>query len=890
MSWLDGLRARMRDLGRGAAEERLNEEIAFHLEMEARRNERGGLDAAEARRRARLAFGGAESVREEVRGGRPLSWLDDALRDARQAWRSLRREPAFAWSALLTIALGIGANTAIFGVVDALFLRAPAGVDDASSIVQLYIARDEGNVQTGTYGGAGSFLDYRAVRDNVQAFEETAASLYALEVDLDRGPEAQRIGAAVVTQSYLPMLGIEAERGRLFVAEEDSLDGTHPVAVVSYGFATDYFGSADDAIDGTLLLNGQRVTVIGVLERGFVGISTDPVDVWLPMAMAASLGVAPQQGWRDMPGMMIVNTLGRLAPGTDAEAAAAVAQSVLRGAAAEHPDFDQTPRVLTGTLVAAGSPSPSPAADLSIWLLAVTLLLLLIACANVANLLLTRHAARQRETATRVALGAQRSRLLRQHLTESFLLAFAGGVLGLLLAFLAGRLIVQFPVPPNAADMSARPILFALALALITALISGSAPALQTARADLGHSLKDRHGSGRRGRGLQRALIAVQGALAVVLLVGTGLFVRSLREVAAIDTGMQYEELLNVSVDLANAGFDAAQQEEFFGAARARVLELPSVVSASMVHFGPFVGMAYGAPVDLMGPDTMAVEPGPDMNWVGAGYFATVGSDMIGGREFEPSDRSGPRVAIVNESFERHMPDGRPALGACLVTGEAPGECTNIIGVVEDQRHTYMDDEVTPKVYFPRDRTPAPISWGGPNLVVRVNGPAGEHARAVREALQGLDARLPYVSVEPVSARIRDELLPYRLGAILFSLFGVLALTIAAVGIYGVLGHFVAERRPEIGIRRSLGADDSSIHRFVIREGMTPLAIGALFGLALAFAGSRLVASLLYGVGARDPMVFGGAAIFLLVAAVVACWIPARRAIRTAPMLALRSE
>ena len=890
MSWLSGIDARLRELVRRDSEERLDDEIEFHLEMETRRLVQEGLDPAEARRRALLAFGGVQTVREEIRAGRLFSWVDDALRDAKQALRSLGRERGFAASAVLTIALGIGANTAIFGVVDALFLRAPEGVAAPSQVTRLYIARDEGDVQTGPYGGPGSYVDYRAIRDGVRAFEQTAAFLSARQVDLDRGPAATRVAASVVTHTYLPMLGVRTGAGRLFDASEDSIEGANPVVLVSHDFATRRFGSPGQAIDRTLLLNGQRTVIVGVLERGFAGIEPEPIDVWVPMAMAMPLGIVGLAGWREQSGMIMVNTIGRLAEGVDADAAVAAATSVLRGADNASEGLDPTPNVLAGSLVAAGSPAPSPAADLSVWLLAVTLLLLLIACANVANLLLSRQTAREREMATRLALGARRGRLLRQHLTESLLIALAGAALGLLVAFLGTRLVGRFPVPAAASELGMRPLLFALGLAVLVALVSGAAPAVRAARTEFGPSLRERHGAGRRGRRVQRTLIGLQGALALVLLVGTGLFVRSLREVVAIDTGMAFDRLLNVSADLKNAGFSDPEREVFFELARQRVLEIPGVESAAMVHFGPFVGMSYGVPVNLSGADTIAFEQGPLINWVGPDYFATVGARLLQGREFVASDRAGERVAVVNASFDRRMPAGRRALGACLAASDAPGECTRIVGVVADVRRSYMDADVPPTIYLPRDRTPTPISWGGPNLVVRTDGSVTSLAGAVRSAVQDLDPRLPYVAVEPVTDRISGELLPYRLGATMFTLFGVLALAVAVVGIYGVLAHFVAERRPDIGVRRSFGANDSHILRYVLKEGMVPLGIGALAGLALAFLASRMVASLLYGVDARDPVVFFGAALFLMAAAALACWLPARRAVRAEPMAALRAE
>lgn len=888
MSWIERLRARLRPmLMRSASESRMDEEMRHHLEMETEKNLREGMEPGEARRRALAVFGGVDGHKDQMRSDRSFGAAEDFARDVRYAWRSLLRAPAFAVAAVLTIGLGIGANTAIFGVVDAMFMQAPAGVRDAGEVVRLYFARDEGMIQN-PGGGAGSYVDYRVIGEEVPGFSETAAFFGVSDLDLGRGAEAQRLRGSVVSRTFFPLLGVDAEVGRIFLPEEDSVPGEAPVAVISHDLWRRQFGADPAAVGQTMVLNSQTVTIVGVMQEGFTGIEPDPVDVWIPMAMSTPLGLMSGDDWRQNPFMIRVSVLGRLASGADLETTRAAAEAALRRSAEAAPEIDPTPVVLTGTLVPAGGPTRSPAADLAVWLLMVTGLVLVIACANVANLLLSRSASRRRETAIRFSVGATRSRVIRQRLTETLVIATLGAVVGVVIALWSTRLIGQFPLPPSATELSVRPLLFALALVLATTLLVGVLPALQASRSDPVVGLRDgRTGMNPRGMRVRRVLIATQVALSLVLLVGAGLFLRSLREVYAVDPGVDVDRLLLVSADLRKAGYDDPDREAFYRDARERVLRIPGVEAAAMAHFAPFARMSYG--IGIAFPDHPEVSVQPSVDWVSPGYFSTVGTGVLQGRPIGPGDGTGEPVAVVNESLARLLASGPDPLGACLEIDGQPG-CTRVVGVAGNQRTQLLESDVKPFVYLPRDRDPTSVQWGGPNLVVRTRGEAADLAGEVRSTLQGLDPRLPFVAVEALSSIVRPELLPYRLGAILFTLFGVLALVLAAVGLYGVLGYFIAERRPEIGIRRSLGAGEAQVIRLVLSEGIGPVAVGLVGGLLAALTGARVVEALLFGVEARDPLSFGAAAAFLFAVALVASYLPARRAARVDPMEALRAE
>ena len=876
--WLRQLRV----LGRKAAvEAELDEEMAFHVAMETERRVRSGMDPAEARREALREFRGVDRYKEEVRDARWVRLIEDLAADVRLALRAVGRKPGFAAAVIVTLGLGIGATTAIFGVVDALFLRHPAGVAAADEVVRLYIVRDEGRVTTPD-GGPGSYVDYESVRRGVGGFSAVTAFNYARPMDLGRGPEASQVRGQAADAGFLPFLGVPAAVGRLLLPA-DELDGAHPVAVLSHGFARRRFGGPEEPIGTVLELNGEPRTVVGVTAPGFTGLDPEPVDVWIPMAPGP---------WRTHASMAGLNILGRRHPGATEETLIAESESALARAAEAEPGLDQTPGVLLGTLVPAGGPNRSPAADLALWLLAVSGAVLVIACANVANMLLARGATRRRETAVRLSLGAGRGRVMRHYLAESVILALLGGAAGGGVALSGSWLVRQFPLPPGAGQIDARMLLVAMALALGTGLIFGLVPAMSAGRTDPVEGLKDNAAGGHPSRGrMRRALITVQVALSAILLVGAGLFVRSLDRVHHVDAGLDPYRLLSVSVDLRQAGYGLEEREIFYQDALARVARVPGVESVAMSHFPPFSGSAFGVEVRVMGRETPAVEDKPLVNWVGPDYFRTIGTTIVRGRPIGEGDAAGEPVAVLSEALADRLETVGEVLGMCLNVrvGEWQDACTRVVGVAEDQRRSYLGEPPL-TVWLERARSPAELSWGGPTLLVRTTGPAAPLTAPVRSALQAVRADLPFVSVDPVSELVRPEILPYRLGATLFSLFGILAAVLAGVGLYGVLSYFVAERRPELGIRRSLGATDRQTVGLVVRQGLVPIALGLGAGLVVAFAASRLIEALLFGVGARDPLAFGVVPAFLLVVGLIASYLPARRAARVHPMAALRAE
>jgi putative ABC transport system permease protein len=599
---------------RRSSERDLADELGFHLEMEAAANERRGMSPAEARRAALRAFGGAERYTERVREVRWTRWPEDLLADVRYAARLLARRPAFAAAVVVTLGLGIGGTTAIFSVVDGLFFRAPAGVADAAAVRTVYIVRDEGSIRTPS-GGPGSWVAYAALRAGVTAFSGVAAFVGPRLVDLGRGEEAEQIRVAAVSADYFDVLGVATPLGRGFAAEEHGAPGAHPVALISHGMWQTRFGGARDVLGATLLLNGEPVEIVGVVQKEFVGLHADALDVWLPSAMAGPVGLifVGSEDWRTQAGMAAVMYVARLARGAEEATAVAQAEAALRHAAESEPALDPTPGALLTSLVPAASPYSSTGVErVSLWLALVAGLVLVIACANVANLLLTRAVARRRELAVRLSLGAGRRRVARQQLTESLVLALLGGAAGVLVAYWGLRVFSYFPLPPAAGQLDTRLLLFALAVSLLTGLLFGVLPALRAVRFDPVPALKASRAVASLTRSrTRRALVVLQVSLSLALLVGAGLFVASLRQVHAIDSGVDVDRLLTASVDLRRVGYDRAAREAFYEHALERLVALPGVERAAIVHFEPFGGAGMSVAWRIPGRQAPAGAEGP---------------------------------------------------------------------------------------------------------------------------------------------------------------------------------------------------------------------------------------------------------------------------------------
>ncbi len=817
--------------------------------------------------------------------------MDTLIQDLRYALRSLLRNPGFALAALACFALGIGANATMFGIVDALMFRPPAQVTDPGRVVRLYFTQNAMTFGRFTQSNT-SYPNFTELRAGVPAFQSVAA-FWTTDVDVGRGKRASRAHGAMASASYFPLLGVRPALGRFFGADDDR-PGATPVAVLGW----DYWRRqlvGDSAVLGRSLQIGKLVyTVVGVAPAGFTGADLQETDLWLPASVAGpALFVDDALTNR---GDTWIELLGRLAPGATPAQAAAQATLVYRRGDAAEIWKDAKATVETGPIQAARGPEASSEARVSFWLAVVSALVLLIACANVANLLLARAMRRRREVAVRLAMGAGRWRLARQLVTESLVLAVLGGAAALLVALWAGPVLRATMLPRGAlagALLDARMLVFTAVVALATGVLSGLAPALQASRPDLAVALKsgEREGAYQRSR-TRGALLVAQTSLTVVLLAGTGLFVRSLRNVLRLDIGLDAPRVMVADVDVFNLGWSRSQVDGLFGRLVERARSVPGVTEAALSEGGPF-GWQFGHPFRAPGVDSIRLPSsgGPYINAVTPGFFATLGTRILRGRALTAADSaSGARVVVVGEGLARLVWPNADAVGKCMILG-GDSACTEVVGVAADQVRYDPTEDAKMQYYVPLGgRQDDAHDNGRRTLWLRASGDPRLLAPAVQRALAGAAPDLPYVGVRPLEDLVEPRYRPWRLGATVFGLFGGLALALAALGLYGVLAYTVAQRTQELGVRIALGALPGQVFGLVIGQGLRVAALGVALGVVFALAAGRVLASLLYGVSPYDPLVLAAAAGLLLAAAAVASWVPARRATKVDPMQALRSE
>ena len=823
----------------------------------------------------------------------PERAMDVLLQDLRFAARSLARSPGLSLAAILTLGLGVGANSAMFGVVDRLFFRPPAHVVDPDRVVRVNVTKTQPPFGTSTYSIA-TFPRFADFRDHARTLSSVAA--YAGSgFSLGRGTGAQRVNGELVTASFFSLLGVQPERGRFFTAEEDRKGGAR-VAVLSHEFWQRQFAAAPDVLGKTLHLNASVYTIVGVAPREFTGVELSGTDVWVPMSV-----VAPESRWPhvlECEGCFWLKTIARLAPGVTVAQAASEGTALYRAHVGDGPGAemasDSSATVSMGSVHEALGPNADKAAKLSVWIIAVCGAVLLIACANVANLLLARALQRRREIALRVALGAGRGRLVRQLYAESGLLAALGLGAALLITLWAGPLLRTALLPDAMAGASLDPRVFAFsaALAVATALLAGFAPALHAGVPDLSGALK----SGAREGGVVRSttrtgLLVGQVALTFVLLTGAGLFISSLHQVLGLRLGFDPDRLIVASVNLDALGYKRPEINATYERLRERVRQLPGVAGASLSIGTPFQS-SWAVELSVPGRDSIPSikTGGPYVSAVTPDYFRTLGTTVRRGRAFTDGDDAGAqRVAVVNETMARLVwPDEDP-IGKTMRIGRDPSPFA-VVGVVEDARRQEVTDEVVVQYFVPLSQADSVFSDGVGSLIVRTSGPAEPLVGPVRREIQASSADLPYPSIDPMPQLYADQLRPWRLGSSLFALFGGLGVLLAAIGLYGVLSYVVSQRTQELGIRIALGAGRRSVLGLVLRQGLQVTLAAVALGVIGALAAGRAIASLLYGVSPHDPVVLAAVALMLTLVAVVASYLPAQRATRVDPMVALRTE
>jgi predicted permease len=872
---------------RKSRDEDLERELRSHLDLETAEQREAGLSDEDAGYAARRAFGNTTLLKEEVRKIWRWTAIEQAWQDVRYALRTLRNAPVFTATALLSLGLGIGANTAIFTLLYTVLLK-PLPVPNPEQLVVLGLrdSRHPKELQT-----RSSYPSIEALKtlNKVFAGPFTYVSDF---LKLSTGGEPEPIRAALVSGNYFPALRATAERGRTFSEADDLKGAPHPVAVISHRLWQQRFGDDVDAIGRVIRLNGYPITIIGIMRADFFGtqVGVSP-DIWAPIQLMDRLS---------LPGIMLENrdatwlpAMARLNPGLSRERAEAEADILLHRMLAEMYGV-QASALLMHLVLLPGSQGLSKlqqqfSKPLRALMVLVTLLLL-ITCANVASLLLARAMTRQKEIALRLAIGASRGRIVRQVLTESTVVALAGGALGILMAFESTRLLVK--VLPSTQTLLPqvdwRVLMFCFATSIAAGVFFGLAPAWQTTKSEITSAIKNDAAQANRSRrlGIRDMLLAGQVALAIVLLVGAALLVGTLRNLSSANSGFRSDNVLQLSLNPRQAGYTAVQMRSFYDRLLDRVRALPGVHAASFIDSG--LMSERNQSEDLYPP---GYQPGPnedvfsEFNAIAPSFFETLGIARVAGRDFDTRDDQGaPNVAIVNEPYARHFFGARDPIGQHIGVGGKPD--ATIVGIVRATKYRSMRDESPRIVYFPF----AQAGFGQTTLYVQAGVAPLTLVASIRRIAGALDKDAAVYDIKTLARQMDESMWQERLIAWLSSFFGLFALVLAATGLYGVVSYRVSTRTREIGIRMALGAERGQVVRSVLRQIALLTISGIAFGLIVAFVAARFVGSLLYGLSPRDPIALAVAAAIMLAAAVVAAYLPAIRASKVDPMVALRYE
>jgi predicted permease len=909
MSWTQRVWLKLQTLfGRERVAQQLDEELQFHLDQQTAENVAAGMSEEEARHAAMRLFGNATVLKEETRDAWGWIALEQMAQDLRFGFRSLRKSPLFSAVAVLTLAFGIGANTAIFSLMDQVLLQ----LLPVKHPEQLVVVAERGILFGGSWGVNDiSYPMYRDFRDGNQVFSGMFCR-YPTRVSLGYGDRTEQVTAELVSGSYFPVLGVTAVIGRALTPDDDRVPGGHPVAMLSYSFWQNHFSSDPSIVGKQIVLNGYTFTVIGVSQAGFDGVEVGyKSKLFIPMMM--QLQMTPLSDRLEARRLSWVTAFGRLKPGVDIAQAKASLQPLMhnslevevREPAAQHySEYDRAQFLKNSVDVLPGSQGWSGLREqlqTPLWVLvALSGAVLLLACANVANLLLARATTREREMAIRLAIGAGRRRIIRQLLVESFLLSVIGTAVGLGLAFLADRVLLatffpidaagDFPISP-VPDM--RVLLFAFSMMLLTVLVFGLAPAIQSSQADVAPNLKDRAGSG-AGRDqvlLRKVLVSGQMALALLLLIGATLFLRTLANLQNSGPGYSTEHLMAFTIDPSLNGYVDDRAKDFFRRLNDDLQALPGISSVGLSTMPMLQGLGWSNPVIAEG---YSADPGqeqlPICDMISPKLFATLGVPIVAGRDFTVLDTR--PVAIINETLARKYFAGRNPVGLHIglvddrtATPDTPN--LEVIGVVKDLKFKNLRDPAPPQAYFPywHDEKARFMTF-----YLRTRVDPQQVIQEVRDRVRQLDPNIPVVDLRTIDEQIGLSLKTERLVASLSGAFGALATALAVIGLYGVMAYIVARRRREIGIRVALGALQGDVIWMVMRQVVLLSGAGLAIGALLAFALSSLIRTQLYGLQPHDPSTFVSAGLVLSAAAGMAGLIPSWRASRVDPMHALRHD
>jgi macrolide transport system ATP-binding/permease protein len=867
-------------------EQELDAEVRSHLEMAVEMNLRRGMSAEEARREALRSFGGVELAKELYRDQRGLPMIETTLQDLRFGLRILRRSPGFSALAILCLTLGIGANAAVFSWVEGILFRPYPAVSNQERLLAL------GGTERGEAGGTPlSWPDFADLQRSSTLFDTLFVSKIT-GTTLSIGDRAERTTGSIVSANYFDAIGVHPILGRGFEAGEDTGRNAHPVTVISYQLWQGRYKGDPQIIGKTQRLNGELHTIVGVTPEGFYGTFVGwAMQFWVPASMEE---IFESGGYKlEDRGARWIEAYGRLKPGVTREQAQEETSAVAKRLEADYPDTNrgrsmqlwplwQTPFNNARTLL--------PTLEI---MLAVVFFVLLIACANVGNLLLVRSFARRHEMTVRLAIGASRGRLLKQLLTEGVILSAFGAAGGLLVAYWCRHaLVVLFPARGGVSmhlpgEIDWRVLAVSAGVCVIATLVVGLVPAMQSGRIDLAGALKSDSAGvvGSRGRALVRSgLVVVQVSLSFVLLVGAGLLLQSLQRIRNSSPGFSTHGVLSTAVDVVSAGYDAQRTKNFQDELMDRVKALPGVESAVFARATPLGYGSYSeSPIAVDGYQPPPEEqPTVEYNEVGPDYFVTMGIPLVSGREFTRGDNEkAALVAVVNETMAARYWRGKDPIGERV---QVKGRWMRVVGVAKDSKYRSVRETPKPFFYVPWRQN---FSVGG-GLYVRTPLSPETMATALAREVHALDGNLAPYEMITMQEQVDRSTSPQKVAVTLVGVLGGLALLLAAIGLYGVMSYAVSQSARELGLRMALGADASNVWRLVMSRGLGLVAGGVLLGAAVALALTRLLGNLLYKVSPRDPLTFGGAFAVMTIAALAACFLPALRATRTDPARALR--
>jgi predicted permease len=887
MYWLDRL------FRKEKTEKQLDSELRFHLEQQIADYVKAGMSPEQARRRAQMEFGGIEGVKEECRESRRVQIIDTLIQDVRYGLRLMRKSPGFTIVAVLTLTLGIGANTAIFSVVSGVLLN-PLPYPHPDQLVTLHESKP--NFERGSV----SYPNFRDWQKDNHTFSGMAIYRnYAFSLT-GRG-DAEQVQSQLISSDFFQLLGVKPVIGRLFAQGEDEI-GVAPMALISAGLWQRKFGSAPDALGKSLTLDGRDYTIVGVIPASFdlsVGVFSAS-DVYVPIGQWSNPLVNHRSAGLGIHG------IGRLKPGIRMEQARADMDTLTRNLAAAYPEDNKG---ISASLVPLRAQIVGDVQPFLIVLFAAVGFVLLIACVNVANLLLARSNRRTREFAVRIALGASKARVMRQLLTESVLLAFAGGALGLGVAAWGTRAMLKtFPATlPRAGEigLNARVLIFSVLVSVLSGILFGLIPALKTSRPDVLARMKEGSQMGRTRHRTQNIFVVTELAMALVLLAGAGLMIRSLTRLWSVDPGFDPHNVLTFGISLPPS-MAKASPDQIRAAFRALDDKFASIPEAEATAFSWGAFPMQGDDEDVFWMDGQPKPASPnDMNWtlsyvVGPAYLKAMRIPLLRGRFLDDHDTEHePLVAVVDEVFAEKFFPGKDPLGARINLDDHIGHAlpTQIVGIVKHVKQWGLDSDdkqaLRAQIYRPFMQLPdqaMALSPSGTSVVMRSRTATPGLFDSIRSVLHRMNSEYVVYGAQIVDETISSSLSARRYSMILLGAFAVLALVLSSVGIYGVISYVVGQRTHEIGIRMALGARRIHVLRLVLGQGSRLIAVGITVGVAAALALTRLMASLLFGVSATDPLTFLCVVALLMMVALLACGVPARRAMRVDPMRALRYE